>query len=67
MEQIYKDIVNNRIDQNLMNRVQDISTRLLKAENALKEQELSEKRKAQSPNDYKAKSKHLFEQYEKLK
>ena len=67
MEQIEKDIVHNRIDQNLMHRVQDISTRLLKAENALKERELSEKRKAQSPSDYEAKSKRLFEQYEKLK
>ncbi len=67
MKQIEKELVHNRIDQNLMNRVQDISTRLLKAENALKERELSEKRKAQSPSDYKAKSKHLFEQYEKLK
>ena len=45
MKQIEKELVHNRIDQNLMNRVQDISTRLLKAENALKERELSEKGK----------------------
>jgi hypothetical protein len=52
MEQNEKDIVNNRIDESLFKRIQEINTRLLKAEKAMKEREYSEEREAIKASHY---------------
>lgn len=48
LEQIEEDIVNNRVNQETINRQKDILTRLLKSEKALMERELDEKRESQN-------------------
>lgn len=60
MEQLEKDIVNRKIDQNTLKRQQDIVTRLLKHENAERQREQDNKRKSNestnppvsAPSDY---------------
>ena len=61
MEQLERDIVNRKIDQNTLKRQQDIVTRLLKHENAERQREQDNKRKStestnppvSAPADYK--------------
>ena len=48
MEKVEEDIVNDRITQETIKRQQDILTRLLKSEKALREREFDEKRKSKS-------------------
>ncbi len=51
MEEAEKDMVNRRITQETLLRQQEILTRLLEAENALKERDLSEEREGQKAKD----------------
>ncbi len=61
IEELEQDLVNKRVDQNTLNRQQDIVTRLLKHEKAEREREKDNKRKSNeatnppvsSPQDYK--------------
>jgi hypothetical protein len=46
MEEQEKDMVNKKFDTEIMNRQQEIISRLLKAENAEREREMDEKRKS---------------------
>jgi hypothetical protein len=46
MEQSEKDLVNKRISQELINRQKEIETRLLEAENALRERDTDEERES---------------------
>lgn len=48
MEKTEEDLVNKRITQEMINRQQEILTRLLESEKAMKERELDEKREAES-------------------
>ncbi len=60
LEKVEEDIVNNNINQETIKRQQDILTRLLKSEKALREREFDEKResndvkkpKLSNPNEY---------------
>ncbi|MFK7755529.1 MAG: DUF4175 family protein [Flavobacteriales bacterium] len=51
MEELEKDLVNKRLDQNTINRQQDIVTRLLKHENAERQREQDNKRKSNESTD----------------
>ena len=48
MEQTEEDLVNKRLTNAMLQRQQEIMDKLLKAENAMKERDLDEKRKAQT-------------------
>jgi len=48
MEQTEQDLVNKRLTQQTINRQQEIVTRLLEAENAMRERELEEKRESKT-------------------
>ncbi len=52
MEETEKDIVNNRITEQTIWRQQEILTRLLESEKALREQEEDEKRESREPKNY---------------
>ncbi len=67
MEQNERDIVNKRITQETLNRQQEILTRLLEAENAQREREQDEQRKAEEAKDQFSRNPAAFEQYKKLK
>ncbi len=53
MEETEKDIVNNRITPQTFLRQQQILTRLLESEKAIREQEEDEKRESRTPKNYK--------------
>lgn len=67
MEKTEQDLVNKRITQETINRQQDILTRMLKAEDALRERELDDKREAEQANDYNRNLPPAFEEYIKAK
>ncbi len=67
MEQNERDIVNKKITQETLNRQQEILTRLLEAENAQREREQDEQRKAEEAKDQFSRNPAAFEQYKKLK
>jgi len=67
MEETELDLVNKRLDRQTILRQEDILTRLLEAENAMREQELDEKREAESANQYQKKVPREFEEYIKSK
>ncbi|GIV26850.1 MAG: ATPase [Bacteroidia bacterium] len=52
MEETEKDIVNNRITEQTIWRQQEILTRLLESEKAIREQEEDEKRESREPKNY---------------
>ena len=52
MEETEKDIVNNRITEQTIMRQQEILTRLLESEKAIREQEEDEKRESREPKNY---------------
>ena len=52
MEQNEIDLVNKRLTQQLIDRQEDIMTRMLDAENAMKEQEFDNERKGQTADDF---------------
>lgn len=67
MEQNEVDLVNKRLTQQLINRQQQIQTRLLEAEKAQKEQESEEEREATKPSIISRQIPPEFEEYLKLK
>jgi hypothetical protein len=52
MEKFEEDLVNKRLSENLLRRNEDITVRLLKAENAQRERELKEERESQRPKEF---------------
>jgi hypothetical protein len=52
MEKLEEDLVNKRLSENLLKRNEDITVRLLKAENAQRERELKEERESQQPKEF---------------
>ena len=68
MEETETDLVNKRLNQNLIKRQQDVLTRLLESEKAIKEQEEEQTRKAQTANqNIERKVPPQFQQYVKDK
>lgn len=67
MEQTELDLVNKQITQQTLKRQQDILTRLLKAEDAMRERELDNKREANKANEVVRKIPPAFEEYLKAK
>ncbi|UXX80431.1 hypothetical protein N7E81_04870 [Reichenbachiella carrageenanivorans] len=67
MEKTEQDLVNKRITQETINRQKDILTRMLKAENALRERELDHEREAEQANNYERALPPAFEEYIKAK
>ena len=67
MEETEIDLVNKRITQETIKRQEDILTRLLEAEDALRERDKDDKREAQRPNEYERIIPQAFEEYLKAK
>lgn len=67
MEKTEMDLVNKRITQETINRQKDILTRMLKAEDALRERELDDEREAEQANNYERNLPPEFEEYIKAK
>ena len=63
MEQNEIDLVNKRITKELIERQKEIETRMLDAEDALKDQDFEEKRKAESAKEYERRKPEVFEEY----
>lgn len=63
MEQLQKDIVNNKIDENTLRRQQDIMTRLLKAEEAERVREQDNQRKSNEAKDAPVSNPQKYEEY----
>ena len=67
MEQTEKDLVNKRLANISQERQEDIVTRLLEAENAQREREISKEREGESAKDFDRKIPAAFEDYKQLK
>ena len=67
MEETEVDLVNKQITQETIMRQKEILTRLLEAENALREREKDEERKGETAKDYEKQVPKAFEEYFKLK
>lgn len=67
MEETETDLVNKQITQETINRQKQILTRLLEAENAMRERELDEERKGETAKDYEKALPKAFEEYFKMK
>jgi len=67
MEQNERDIVNKRITEETLKRQQEILTRLLEAENAQREREQDQTRKAEQAKEQFLRNPAAFEEYKKLK
>lgn len=67
MEQSEIDLVNKNLTERLIRRQKAILTRLLEAENAMREKELDEERKGETANDYEKVIPESFEDYLKQK
>ncbi|BDS13731.1 DUF4175 family protein [Aureispira anguillae] len=63
MDKVETDLVNKRLPNDMQKRQKDILTRLLQAENAERERELDEKRKAERPDEYVPKMPPALEEY----
>jgi len=63
MEELQKDIVNDRITDESIKRQQDILTRLLKAENAERVREQDNQRKSNEAQDFPTSNPEKYEQY----
>lgn len=63
MDKVETDLVNKRLPNDMQKRQKDILTRLLQAENAERERELDEKRKAEQPDKYIPKMPPALEEY----
>lgn len=63
MEQLQKDIVNNKIDENTLRRQQDIMIRLLKAEEAERVREQDNQRKSNESKDAPVSNPQKYEEY----
>ena len=67
MEETEMDLVNKQITQETINRQREILTRLLEAEDALRERELDEERKGETANEVERELPPAFEEYFKQK
>jgi len=67
MEETEIDLANKKITENMIRRQQDILTRLLEAENSLRERELEEERKGETAKQYEKMVPKAFEEYLKQK
>ncbi|WP_114777678.1 DUF4175 family protein [Botryobacter ruber] len=67
MEQTETDLVNKRLTEQTLMRQREILTRLLEAENSMKERELDNKREARTAQDIPRKVPESFERYLKAK
>ncbi len=67
MDQSETDIINKQITQQTLNRQQEIQTRLLESEKALKQQEEDEKRKAETAGDVAKTIPKALEEYVRTK
>lgn len=67
MEETEEDLVNKRLDRELLERQQEIITRLLETESALRERELDEERKGETAKPYEQQLPAAFEEYLKQK
>ncbi len=67
MEELQKDIVNNKIDETTIKRQQDILSRLLKAEDAERTREQDNQRKSNEAKDYPIGNPQKYEEYIKKK
>ncbi|MCV9388331.1 DUF4175 family protein [Reichenbachiella ulvae] len=67
MEESETDLVNKNIKQETIKRQQDILTRMLESEDALRERELDQKREAETAKDRAKQSRKEFEEYIKAK
>jgi len=67
MEETERDIVNMEITKKTLERQQEILTKLLKSEKAIREQEQDEKRKSTEARDYGLSAPENFFEYQKQK
>ena len=67
MEETESDLVNKKITRELIERQQQILTRLLETEKAMREREQDEKRKGETAKDYERRLPEAFEEYLKQK
>ncbi|MEQ8925132.1 MAG: DUF4175 family protein [Fulvivirga sp.] len=67
MEETERDLVNKQLTEETIRRQKEILTRLLESEEALREQELDQKRKGETANEYEKVIPDAFENYFKLK
>ena len=67
MEETELDLVNKKITRETIQRQEDILTRLLEFENAMRERELDEKRKGETAKEYPKEIPKEFEEYFKAK
>lgn len=67
MEQSELDLVNKNLSKQLQNRQQQILTRLLEAEESLREQEMDSKRESKTAVQYEQELPRAFEEYMKQK
>ena len=67
MEKNELNLINKQITQELIDRQEQILTRLLEAENALQNQDEDERREAETAQDYKSRLPAALENYLKLK
>ena len=63
MEQNEIDLVNKRLTQQLINRQEEIMTRMLDAENAMKEQEFDQERKGETAGEIEQSMPKAFQEY----
>ena len=67
LEKIEEDIINNNINQETIKRQQDILTRLLKSEKALREREFDEKRESKDVKNQKLSNPNEYLEYKRKK
>jgi len=67
MEQTEMDLVNKQLTEQLIQRQQDIVTRLLEAEKSAREQDMDDERKGETAKDYDKEMPKAFEEYLRLK
>jgi hypothetical protein len=67
MEQNEKDIVNKKLSEELYERQRNIETRLIKATDALKEQDKNDEREAESVSEYETSEPPTYIEYIKKK
>jgi hypothetical protein len=67
MEDSEIDLVNKRLTDQLIQRQREILTRLLEAEQSLREQDMDEERKGESAKDYEKEIPRAIEEYLRLK
>jgi hypothetical protein len=67
MEETEMDLVNKRLTQETIDRQREILTRMLEAEDALRERDMDEERKAETAKEYDKLRPKAFEDYFKMK